>query len=118
MLFHIITIGDTEYKCSLTMKSLVAAEKRLGENPLNMLMGVTGNELPSFEKLMILFHESLQKYQHGLSMDDVYDIYDEYTQSGKTFADFMLDVVEIFKTSGLIKEEKKGKKGKVNSEKN
>jgi hypothetical protein len=84
-------------------------------------MSISGNELPSFEKLMILFHESLQKYQHNITMDDAYDLYDEYVAGGKTFADFMLEIVSIFKTSGVINEEKEkksGKKGKVNSEKN
>lgn len=119
MLYHVIKIGEREYKCALNMKSLVSAEKRLGENPLNMLMRISGDELPSFESLMILFHESLQKFEHGITMDDTYNIYDEYTAEGNTFADFMLAIVEIFKTSGLIKEEKKtSKKGKVNSAKN
>lgn len=117
MLFHTINIHGKEYKCALNMRALVEAEKRLGENPLDMLMSVTQNALPSFEKLMVLFHESLTKYNHGITMDEVYDIYDEYVEDGRTFADFMAELIEIMKTSGLIGEEKKGK-GKIKSEKN
>lgn len=118
MLFHIIKIGDKEYKCSLTMKSLVAAEKRIGENPLNMLMAVSDGGLPSFEKMMILFHESLQKYQHSITMDEAYDLYDSYVADGNSFAEFMAELINIFKASGIIQEDKKSKKGKVNNEKN
>ena len=118
MLFHMIKIGENDYKCTLTMKSLVAAEKRIGENPLNMLMTLEGNQLPSFEKLMILFHESLQKYQHSITMDEAYDLYDAYISDGNGFADFMTEIINVFKASGIIQEDKKTKKGKVNNEKN
>ena len=50
---------------------------------------------------------------------DVYDIYDSYIECGNTFVDFIPVIMDIYKTSGLIKEDKKStKKGKTSTEKN
>ena len=40
-------------------------------------------------------------------MDEVYDIYDSYIEEGNTYVDFIAVILDIFKTSGIIKEEKK-----------
>ena len=109
MLFHIIKIGDTEYKCKINTNGLVSLERRLKGNPLNIFMTI-GDEnftLPKIEDLLIIFHESLTTYQHGISMDDVYDIFDKYIEDGKTIVDFINEIVEIFNL--LPKEKKKSK---------
>lgn len=64
MLFHIIKIGDTEYKCKINTNGLVSLERRLKGNPLNIFMTI-GDEnftLPKIEDLLIIFHESLTTY--------------------------------------------------------
>ena len=112
MLFHIIKIGDTEYKCKINTNGLVSLERRLKGNPLSIFMTV-GDEnftLPKIEDLLIIFHESLTTYQHGISMDDVYDIFDKYIEDGKTIVDFINEIVEIFNVSGLLPKEKKKSK--------
>ena len=112
MLFHIIKIGDTEYKCKINTKGLVSLERRLKCNPLNifMAMGDENFTLPKIEDLLIIFHESLSTYQHGISMEDVYDIFDKYIEDGKTIVDFINEIVEIFNVSGLLPKEKKKSK--------
>ena len=112
MLFHIIKIGDTEYKCKINTNGLVSLERRLKGNPLNIFMTI-GDEnftLPKIEDLLIIFHESLTTYQHGISMEDVYDIFDKYIEDGKTIVDFINEIVEIFNVSGLLPKEKKKSK--------
>ena len=112
MLFHIIKIGETEYKCKINTNGLVSLERRLKGNPLNIFMTI-GDEnftLPKIEDLLIIFHESLTTYQHGISMDDVYDIFDKYIEDGKTIVDFINEIVEIFNVSGLLPKEKKKSK--------
>ena len=112
MLFHIIKIGDTEYKCKINTNGLVSLERRLKGNPLNIFMTI-GDEnftLPKIEDLLIIFHESLTTYQHGISMEDVYDIFDKYIEDGKTIVDFINDIVEIFNVSGLLPKDKKKSK--------
>lgn len=119
MLYTNFVVGDKEYKCKLNTKSLVNLEKRLGMNPLNIFMSLGENNLPKLEDMLIILHESLQSLEHGISMDDVYDIYDSYIECGNTFVDFIPVIMDIYKTSGLIKEDKKStKKGKTSTEKN
>ena len=112
MLFHIIKIGDTVYKCKINTNGLVSLERRLKGNPLNIFMTI-GDEnftLPKIEDLLIIFHESLTTYQHGISMEDVYDIFDKYIEDGKTIVDFINEIVEIFNVSGLLPKDKKKSK--------
>lgn len=120
MMYTIFTVGDKEYKCKLNTKSLISLEKRLGQNPLNVFMSVSENSLPKLEDMLTIFHESLQALQHGITMDEVYDIYDSYIECGNTFVDFIPVIMDIYKTSGLIKDDKKStsKKGKASVEKN
>ena len=114
-----LVVGDKEYKCKLNTKSLVNLEKRLGMNPLNIFMNIGENNLPKLEDMLIILHESLQSLEHGISMEDVYDIYDSFIEDGNTFVDFIPVIMDIYKTSGLIKEQKKAdKKGKTSIEKN
>lgn len=110
MLFTTLTVGDTEYKLRLNTKALVNVEKRLKSNPLNIFMSVKDDELPSISDMLIIFHESLQAYQHDITMDDVYDIYDKYIENGGTYVDFISVIMEIYKASGLFKEDKKKEK--------
>ena len=119
MFYYSLKIKDKEYKCKLATKNLVNLEHRLGINPLNVLTSISESNLPKLEPLLIILHESLQSLEHGISMDDVYDIYDSYIECGNTFVDFIPVIMDIYKTSGLIKEDKKStKKGKTSTEKN
>jgi len=114
MLFTTLKVADTEYKLRLNVRALINLEKRLGKNPLDIFMKVKDSELPKLEDMMIVFHESLQAYQHGKTLDDAYDIYDKYIEDGGTYTDFIPVVMDIYKVSGLFKEEKtaKGKTAK------
>ena len=105
MLFYEFTVGTKEYKCRLNTRGLIELEKKLGCNPLNIFMSVGDNVLPRLEELIYVLHYSLQPYNHGISLDDTYEIYDHYIEEGKTFMDFIQVIMEIYKVSGLIKEE-------------
>ena len=120
MLFTNFVVGDKEYKCKLNTKSLVNLEKRLGMNPLNIFMNLSENNLPKLEDMLIILHESLQSLEHGISMDDVYDIYYAFIEDGHNMLELMPIIIEIFKVSGLIPkdEEKKTKSKKVADSKN
>lgn len=107
MLYTTVTIDNKEYKCRLTTKSLVDLEKKLNGNPLSIFLNITNNELPKLADLLLVFHASLQSYNHGVSLDEVYNIYDKYIDEGHTFMDFIPVIMEIYKVSGLFQEEAK-----------
>lgn len=104
-------IGDREpLKLRLTSKGCVDAERRIGTNPLNILTAIDDGNLPRVEAIIVILHQALQPLEHGYSMDDVYELYDEYIDAGGTMVDLIPLVLDIFKASGFFKESTKGKK--------
>ena len=106
MLYTTVNVGNKEYKCRLNAKACVDLEKRLGTNPLNIFAAIgSTNEVPKMEDMITIFHASLQCYEHSISIDDTYAIYDSFIDDGKTLMDFIPVVVDIFRVSGFFKEE-------------
>ena len=103
--------GNAEYKLRLGANEIINLERKLQDNPLNVLMKIEDDGLPKIETLLYILHGSLQRFHHGITLEDVADIYDNYVESGGTFTDLLTEMVEVFKVSGFFKEpSKKGKK--------
>ena len=104
MLYETITIGGRDYKARLTARALVDLEKILGTSPINVFieMGQKEGYLPDLEVLILIFHASLQAMEHGITVDKAYDLYDTMVDEGKTIADLLNFIVEVFQASGLI----------------
>lgn len=107
MLYSTLTIKDKDYNLRLNAKSCVDLERKLGTNPVNVLVGIDENKMPSIDTLITILHYSLQAYNHGISVDDTYAIYDDMVDEGKGFADLLKAIVEVFKVSGLIPNDEK-----------
>ncbi len=105
MLFYELNIGDKTYKLRLNTRNVVSLEKKLGTNPLGIFG--KGDRIPTVTEMVNILHCSLQEYQHNLDINDAYDIFDNYIAEGKTTIDFLTVIVEVYKVSGIIKEEKK-----------
>lgn len=97
-----LNIGEKAYKLRLTTKGAIQLEKALGRNPISMLMEIDEGKLPTLASILTTLHQMLQPLNHGLTMDDVYDIYDAYVADGKTMFDLIPVFVEVFQESGLI----------------
>lgn len=108
MLYHTFTVGGKEYKGRLSAKNCVELEKKLGTNPLNIFMEIAQKgQMPNIETIVVMLHASLQQFNHGMSLDDTYALYDEFVDEGKTLMDLIPILLEIFKVSGLMPEEEK-----------
>lgn len=107
MLYTTLTVKDVDYKCRLSARACVDLEKKLGTNPLNIFMGMVGDTvlLPSLGTMLNILHCSLQQYEHGITLDKVYQIYDDFIAEGHTQMDFIPILIDIYKVSGLIPEE-------------
>lgn len=101
MMYVDFTAGNTNYKLRLTTRGVVALEKQLGCNPL-MIFG-NGDKVPTITTMVQVLNAALQPMNHGLTLDDAYDIFDEYLNDGHIVTDFIAVIVEIYKVSGLIK---------------
>lgn len=103
MMYYDFTVGDKTYKLRLNTRNTVALEKSLGCNPL-AIFG-KGDTIPTVSAMVAILHASLQQYQHGITLNDTYDLFDKYLDEGNTSTDFIPVIVEIYKVSGIIKEE-------------
>lgn len=112
MLFTTFKVGENEYQLRLTARNCVELERKLGENPLNIFMSAGEGKLPSLEKLLVALHASMTEYNHNISMDDIYDIYDKYCENGGNLMNLMTTLLEVFKTAGYFVDDTKNKKRK------
>lgn len=107
MMYIDFTAGNNTYKLRLGTRSVITLEKQLGCNPL-MIFG-DGDTIPTVTTMVYILHAAVQQYQHGITVEDAYRIFDEYLADGNTVTDFLNVIVELYKVSGLIKNEDKVK---------
>lgn len=100
MLYYDFTAGNKDYKLRLDTRGIVALEKKIGCNPL-AIFG-KGDTIPTVSTMVAILHASLQSYQHSISMDDAYNIFDEYLADGNSTTDFINVIIEIYKASGIV----------------
>ena len=93
-------VGNETYKLRLNTRNIVALEKQLGCNPLNIFGA--GDIVPTITVMVAVLHASLQQYNHGITMNDAYDIFDNYLADGHSSVDFIPVILEIYKASGII----------------
>jgi hypothetical protein len=103
-------VGNTEYKLRLNTRGIVMLEKQLGCNPISIFGA--GDTIPQITTMVAILHASLQQYHHGISLNDAYNIFDEYLADGNSSTDFIMVIVDIFKASGIIPKDDEGEAGK------
>lgn len=108
-MYTTITIKDKDYKLRLTTKACVEVEQRLGTNPLNIFMKASNGEIPKLDDLLVIWHGSMTSLNNGISLSDMYDIYDDYCEQGGSFVDLIKLLVQVFQDSGFIPKETKQK---------
>lgn len=104
---------DKELKLRLTSLQATKVEEKIGANLLKVFMPAEGEAfaLPPLKVMLLLTHGALQKFEHGLSFEDVSDLYDDYVDNGGDQAAFMADVIlPMLQVSGFIPREKANKK--------
>lgn len=92
--------GNKTYRLRLSTRNIVLLEKQLGCNPLSIFGN--GDTVPTITIMVAILHAALQQYNHGITLNDAYDIFDEYIADGHTTVDFISVILEIYKASGII----------------
>jgi hypothetical protein len=95
--------GNKDYKLRLSTRNTVMLEKQLGCNPLAIFGN--GESLPTVTTMVQILYCSLIQFNHGISLEDAYNIFDDYLADGNTATDFITVLLEIYKVSGLIKKD-------------
>ena len=104
MLYVDFTAGNKDYKLRLSTRQTVSLEKQLGCNPLSIFG--EGETIPTITTMVYILYASLQQLNHGISLDDAFNIFDDYLADGHVVTDFIPVIVEIYKVSGIIKNTK------------
>ena len=103
MMYTEFTAGNKEYKLRLNTRAVIALEKQIGCNPLAIFMGTNGSErVPAITEMVAVLHASLQAFEHGISLNDTYDIFDAYLDDGHTPLDFVSVIMDVYKESGIM----------------
>jgi hypothetical protein len=107
-MYYEFSAGSKEYKLRLNTRNVVELEKKLGCNPI-MIFGIEGDKIPTVSTMVVILHASLQTYNHGITLNDAYDIFDAYLEDGHTSVDFIKVIMEIYKASGIVPKEENEK---------
>lgn len=103
MMYHDFEAGNKAYRLRLNTRNIVALEKQLGCNPISIFG--KGDTIPAISTMVAVLHASLQQFHHGITMDDAYGIFDSYLEDGHAMTDFIPEIVEIYRVSGIIPKE-------------
>ena len=111
MLYTELQIGNYNYKLRLNTRASISLEKALGRSPLALFMAIDNGEMPRLNDMLLILHACLQPYHHGMSLDKVYDLYDEYVADGHTLFDLVPVFIEVFQESGYLGKDNAKNKG-------
>ena len=101
MMYVDFSAGARTYKLRLSTRAIVSLEKQLGQNPVGIFGD--GNTIPQITTMVQILHASLQAYEHNITMDNAFDIFDQWIADGNTSTDFIKIILDIFKVSGIIR---------------
>ena len=94
------TAGNKDYKLKINTRNIIGLERQLGCNPVSIFGD--GDRIPTITEMIHILYASLQQFNHGVSLNSTYDIFDEYLADGHSATDFIPVIVEVYKVSGLI----------------
>lgn len=106
MMYVDFTAGGKNYKLRLSTRNTVLLEKQLGCNPLSIFGA--GDTIPTITTMVNILHISMLQFQHNITLNDAYDIFDEWIAEGHTMPEFIPVILEIYKSSGIIKGDNEG----------
>lgn len=100
MMYVNFNAGAKDYKLRLNTRNIVMLEKQIGCNPIAIFGD--GDTLPTVTTMVAVLNASLQQLNHGIGMNEAYDIYDAYLADGHSVSDFIKVIIDVYKVSGLI----------------
>ena len=101
-----IEFGGKTLLLRLDAKTIVNVEKRLGKSLLALFITNGGMNFPTVGELLLVLQSANTK--HSVKESDMYELYDNYIASGKTFMDLNEFASDLLSDAGFLpKNEKK-----------
>lgn len=101
MMYYEFVAGGEEYRLRLCTRDIVSLERQIKCNPIS-IFGNDGETIPTVSTMVYILHAALQSYNHGITLDDTYNIFDKYLADGHTTIDFVSVIFAIYKVSGIV----------------
>ena len=93
MIYVDFSAGGKDYKLRLNTRNVIMLEKQIGCNPVAIFGD--GETIPTITTMVAILNASLQQYNHGITLNDAYDIYDAWLADGHTATDFIKVIIEL-----------------------
>lgn len=105
-------VGEEEYKLKFSAAAVVDAENKLGMSMLRSM-----EEIDKVSVQAIILWAAMQKFNHGVKLDIVYDLYDEYMETDGDLEKVLDIIIQTLEISGFMigKQQEKGKAAKDKS---
>lgn len=98
--FVIWTVKEQEYKLKLTTADISRLEEIFN---MSLIQLISEGTMPALNTMLKVVHASLSKYHHGLKVNDVYELFDDYIDEGGSQVEFMTDVfIPLYEVSGFL----------------
>lgn len=88
--FHEWNVAGNVYKLKLRSQDIKKLEQSFHDSLLN---AVLDKGIPPVGVVTTIIQASMQKYQHGMKIRTVEDLYDSYIDGGKTQIDLLREVI-------------------------
>ncbi|MCL6456916.1 MAG: gene transfer agent family protein [Gorillibacterium sp.] len=95
--------AGTQYKLRLTAQTATELERRLGQNPLDMLTEMESGKLPPLTSVLLFLHAAMQKFHHGITIQKVYEFYDAYVDADNNYTDLIPVLTDVLEVSGFFR---------------
>lgn len=96
------TVKEETYKLKLTTADVASLEEKFNTNLLNIIMS---NGMPALSIMLQITHKAMNKFHHGIKLNKVYELFDDYLDEGGSQTDFMTNVfIPIYQASGFLSE--------------
>lgn len=95
-------VGGREYKLKLTTPKIMELEKKYKTNLMN-IMGTGDGGMPALTVMLDVAHAAMEKFEHGMKLQDVIKLFDKYEAEGGSQLEFYTKVyMNIFAVSGFF----------------
>lgn len=95
-------VGGREYRLKLTTPKIMELEKKYKTNLMN-IMGTGDGGMPALTVMLDVAHAAMEKFEHGVKLQDVIKLFDKYEDEGGSQLEFYTKVyMNIFAVSGFF----------------
>lgn len=100
MPFAFWEVGGTAYRLKLTTSNICRLEEKYRSNLINI---ITADGIPPLNIMLTVIQAAMLPYHHGIKMDDIQSIYEQYISEGGSQIKLLSDVImQIFAVSGFF----------------